>query len=390
MSDRPIVSGNAIIFTLAAIAALGSMAIHMLVPALPLLAHDLAIGEAQAQLAVSVYLAGLGGGQFVMGPAADRLGRRPVMMAGLVCYIVGAAAAALAPNLPVLLIARLLQALGGAAGVVTARVMVSDVFGAKEAAAKQATLMAVVLISPALAPLIGGALADTTGWRTIMGLLCMAGLLSVMMMARLLPETHQPAAASGNALKNIAVGYGRLLRNRRFLFTVGVLATASSGLYMFLGASSFLLIHRFGLTSAETGAGLLTVAVASVLGTRFVVLAQKCGDALSIGAAISATGAVGALICALLDLNSAVTFVAPMTLLGVGAGLMGPTAITEIAFVETGLAATATSLAGAIQMLASGLAIATLGLFAPIDPLILSIALVCATASTLTCSVLRH
>ncbi len=389
MSASTAKHGNAIIVTLAAIAALGSMAIHMLVPALPLLAHDLSVGEAQAQLAVSVYLAGLGGGQFIVGPAADRLGRRPVMMMGLVCYIIGAAVAAFASSLPVLLAARLLQALGGAAGVVTARVMVSDVFDPKEAAAKQATLMAVVLISPALAPLIGGALADTTGWRAIMGLLCVAGLFSVIMVKRLLPETHQPVAASGNALKNIAIGYSRLLRNRRFLFTTGVLATASSGLYMFLGASSFLLIHRFGLTSAETGAGLLTVAVASVLGTRFVVLAQKCGDALSIGAAISVTGAVGALMCATIDINSAVTFIAPMTLLGVGAGLMGPTAITEIAYLETGLAATATSLAGATQMLSSGAAIAALGLFAPIDPLTLSIALVCATASTLTCSLLR-
>jgi DHA1 family bicyclomycin/chloramphenicol resistance-like MFS transporter len=378
--------GSAIIFTLAAIAALGSMAIHMLVPALPLLAHDLSISEAQAQLAVSVYLAGLGGGQLLVGPAADRFGRRSVMMAGLVCYIAGAALAAFAPTLPVLLAARLLQALGGAAGVVTARVMVGDIFGEKDAAGKQATSMAVVLISPALAPLIGGALADAASWRAIMGLLAVSGLLATVMVVKLLPNIRtQPTQAA----HSILMGFARLLRRRRFLFTTGVLATASSGLYMFLGASSFLLIHRFDLSPAETGLALLTIAVASVIGTRFVVPIQRRGDVLRIGAGISAAGAIGALCCAVLGNTSAAVFIAPMTLLGVGAGLMGPAAITEVAFVETGLAATATSLAGATQMLASGIAIAVLGMFEPIDPVTLAMALVVATISTLLCAVLR-
>lgn len=153
------------ILTLAAIAAMGSMAIHMLVPALPLIAADFAIGEARAQQVVSAYLAGLAGGQLVAGPLVDRLGRRPVMLAGLALYILGAAASAFAPQPEWLLLARLVQAAGGACGVVTARVMVGDVFGSARAAGVQATLMTIVLISPAIAPVIGGTIADLAGWR---------------------------------------------------------------------------------------------------------------------------------------------------------------------------------------------------------------------------------
>lgn len=378
--------GASVIFTLAAIAALGSLAIHTLVPALPLLAHDLKIGEAEAQLAISVYLMGLGAGQLIVGPAADSMGRKPVMMIGLACYIAGTAGAAFAPNLSVLIVARLIQALGGAAGVVTARVMVGDIFGEKEGAAKQATLMAVVLISPAFAPLLGGALADAFGWRAIMMLLCVSGVAATVMVSRLLPDIGMPHRHTYSR----GAAWARLVRNRRFLLATGVLASSSSCLYMFLGASSFLLIHRFGLSAAETGVALLTVAAASVLGTQLVRRTQAWGDALSSGAGLAAVGAVGAVVCALFGNISAVAFIAPMTLLGVGAGLMGPTAITEIAFAEAGLAATATSLAGATQMLASACAISVLGTFEPLDPLTLSIALLCTSVAALCFSLSRR
>jgi DHA1 family bicyclomycin/chloramphenicol resistance-like MFS transporter len=143
---------------LASVAALGSMAIHMLVPALPVLAGELGLNPARAQQVVSVYLGGLACGQLIAGPVADRWGRRPVLLLGLACYMLGAAGGALAANFPLLLGARLLQAMGGAAGVVASRVMVGDLFDRAEAASRQATLMTIVLLSPAISPVIGGSL----------------------------------------------------------------------------------------------------------------------------------------------------------------------------------------------------------------------------------------
>lgn len=371
--------------TLALIAAMGSMAIHMLVPALPRIAAELAIGEARAQQVVSIYLAGLAGGQLVAGPLIDRLGRRPVMLAGLALYVAGAVLAALAPNPAQLLVARLIQASGGACCVVTARVMVGDLFGPARAAGVQATLMSIVLISPAFAPVIGGGVADLAGWRAIFGLLALAGMIGMIAALRGLPEPPRHARQAAGRTGLLA-SYLRLARNPRFALTTCALGAASSGLYMFLGAAPFLLVHRFALTAAQAGVALLAVAGAGIVGTRLVVPVQRHGDGLVLGTASGVTGAAIALALALTNNHGLIPFIAPFALLGLGAGLAGPVAFNAVAFAEPGLAATATSLAGATQMLASGSAMALLGLFAPVDPLRLACALCLSTGLAFTCA----
>ncbi|NLR70535.1 multidrug effflux MFS transporter [Novosphingobium sp. ERN07] len=374
------------ILTLAAIAAMGSMAIHMLVPALPLIAQDFGIGEARAQQVVSVYLAGLAGGQLVAGPLVDRLGRRPVMLAGLALYILGAAAAAFAPRPEWLLLARLVQASGGACGVVTARVMVGDVFGPARAAGVQATLMMIVLISPAVAPVVGGTIADIAGWRAVFGLLAAAGLLALITAWHRLPETGT-TRASGEKARNLFSAYAKLARNRAFVLTTAALCAASSGLYMFLGAAPFLLVHRYGLSSSEAGLALLAIAAASIGGTRLVVPVERRFSALVVGTACAAIGGITALALALAGIEGVVPLIAPITLLGLGAGMAGPVAFNAVAFAENGLAATATSVAGALQMLGSGSAMTLLGLFSPLDQLRVAGALTISTAIAFSCAV---
>lgn len=386
MNDPPALPGYRVtILTLAVIAAMGSMAIHMLVPALPLITADFAIGEAHAQQTISVYLAGLAAGQLVAGPLADRKGRRPVMLAGLGLFIAGALGAALAPALSWLLLARVVQAAGGACGVVAARVMVGDIFGPRRAAGAQASLMTVVLISPAIAPVIGGAIADLAGWRAIFGVLALAGACALFAARRRLPETGGPVGSDSQV--NLGSSYLRLVRNLHFVLTTATLAAASSGLYMFLGAAPFLLVHRFELSSSQAGGALFLIAIASILGTRLVVPVGRRANLLIVGTASSACGAAVALMLAMAGWESPVLLVAPILLVGLGAGLSGPVAFNAIAFTEVGLAATATSLAGALQMLISGSAMAVLGLFAPVDPLRLAIAIMAATGTALVCAV---
>lgn len=378
---------GATIVILAAIAATGSVAIHMLVPALPLIAGDFAIGEAKAQQVIGVYLAGLGSGQLVAGPLSDRLGRRPVMLAGLMLFIAGAVAGLLATTPALLLAARAVQAVGGACGVVTARVMVGDLFGRERAVGVQATLMTIVLISPAIAPVIGGSVADLAGWRAIFALLALAGGATLVAALKGLPETAQGQALTPQG--SLMATYGRLARSRQFVLTAATLGAASSGLFMFLGAAPFLLVHRFGLSSAEAGLALLWVAAASIVGTRLVVPIERRASALIVGTFSSSLGATAALVLALIGIDGVVPLIAPILLLGLGAGLAGPVAFNEIGFSEPGLAATATSLAGAWQMLASASAMSLLGMFAPIDPVRLATALMVTTWTALLCAVVR-
>jgi DHA1 family bicyclomycin/chloramphenicol resistance-like MFS transporter len=376
MTHRPAPAsgGLATILALAAISAMGSMAIHMLVPALPALANDLRIRPEQAQLAISVYLGGLGTGQLLAGPLVDRIGRRPVLLAGLALYIVGALVSALAPGLPTLLAARLVQAVGGAAGVVTSRVMVSDIFGREESARRQATLMMIVLVSPAFAPVVGGMLVAIGGWRLVPAVLTVTAALAMLVALLRLPETRivTRAPAGASLPRNLA----RLIRNRQFVLATLALAGGSSALYMFLASAPFLLVRGYGLSESEAGLCFLVVAFASICGTRVVGPLARRTDALRAGAALILTGALAELALAAAGFAGPLPLVAPMLLLGLGAGIVGPSAITVVLFAEDDLAGTATSIAGAIQMLASALATVVLGRFGPLDPLRLALALV--------------
>ena len=104
----------------------GTMAMHMFVTALPDAARSLGTTPGQMQMAISIYIIGLAAGQLCYGPLSDALGRRPMLITGLALYALGSVAAAFAPNLGTLLAARLLQALGGCAGLALGRAIVRD------------------------------------------------------------------------------------------------------------------------------------------------------------------------------------------------------------------------------------------------------------------------
>src|ERR1041384_2862069 len=111
---------------LSAITALAFCALHMVVPALPLLVVVFDDSPANVQLVLSLYLGGIAAGQLVYGPASDRFGRRPVLLAGLAMFLIGTALCGFAWSLAALICGRVLQAVGACAGVVLSRAIIRD------------------------------------------------------------------------------------------------------------------------------------------------------------------------------------------------------------------------------------------------------------------------
>ncbi len=380
--DPPVTHGRATILLLAAIAALASLATQLLVPTLPLIASDLRVSAGEAQLTVSLFLLGLAGAQLLVGPLSDQLGRKPVLLAGMALFVAGSLLGAFAANLPSLLAARLAQALGGAAGIVSGRVLVADLFPAQEHAARQATLMSVILVSPALAPVIGGFLGELAGWRSIFVVLTVVGLVVTAFTAIRLPgrigTANHPLSATGMR---------GALANRCFLGPALAVAGGSASLYMFLANAPFLLAHDHALSPREVGAFLMVAAGSSIGGTFLVAPIERRGSALLTGSATLFVAAFALLIGTLGGLTSMWFFMATTALLGFGAGMSGPAGIARIIRSAPGREGTATSLAGAAQMLASAASTAFLASFGNATTLRLAIGLtlgcLCAVAGAL-------
>ncbi|WOF42268.1 Bcr/CflA family efflux MFS transporter [Sphingopyxis indica] len=350
------------IVALAGISAMGSMATHMIVPALPRISDDLGIGIGTAQNVIAVYLIGLAVGQLIAGPIVDRVGRRPVLLAGLVLFVVAGFACTFAPGAALLLTARFAQGVGAAAGIVTSRVMTGDLFDKAEGGRRQANLMSVVMLSPAIAPVVGGMLADTAGWRPIFALVAAAGAAALVVVWLTVAES-MPATMHRHRATHLFHRHARLVRNPRFLRTVAAIAGGSTALYMFLSVAPFLLIDNWGLSERQAGFCLLAVASGGILGTLLVGWIERRSDALRAGLSCSVLGAGLAVALALYAQGggSWAMLIGPMILVALGAGIAGPSGIAAIIHIEEGVAGTAVSLSGSIQMAASSAGAIALG-----------------------------
>jgi len=132
------------------------VAITIFLPSLPAIADDLGTSQALAQMTVSAYLGTFALAQLVVGPLSDAVGRRGPLLAGLVLFTLGSAACAFAPDITVLITARVIQAIGGCACIVISRAIVRDTTDGAAATRAMAYLGMALAVAPMVAPLIGG------------------------------------------------------------------------------------------------------------------------------------------------------------------------------------------------------------------------------------------
>ena len=359
----------------------GTLAMHIFVPALPEAARSLGASIGEMQLTMSVYIFGLAVGQLAYGPLSDRFGRRPVLVAGLVLYTLAGLAACVLSNVHYLIVARLLQALGGCAGMVIGRAIVRDTALPQEAARRLATMNLMVALGPGAAPLIGGALATAFGWRSIFYALALLGFVNVLFALLLLPESH--AAEGGAKVGSLARNYRRLLTSPAFLgFAVGG-GCATTSMYAFISVSPFIFARQLGRPDYEVGiypAILLAgVWLGSMAATRLIPRLPI--DKLAVWAnAFSVLGALVFLGVAVTHQLSVLLVIGPMFVFGLGAGIASPAALTQAISVNPHVIGSASGLYGFSQMGVGALCTALVGLGS--DPA-LTAAIILATAGVI-------
>lgn len=240
---------GSLIMVLALLTMVSPLATDMYLPAFPQMASELGTTATGIQLTLTAFLIGLALGQLVIGPLSDGIGRRrPLLVGTLVCFL-ASVACALAPTVELMITARFVQGFSGAAGVVLARAVISDTSRGAVAAKLMSLMMIIGGIAPVLAPVAGGAIVLTMGWRgvfwviTVMVALMLLG--SIFFVKETLPAERRQAGGLAALLRN-----GRfVLGNRKYLGYTFTFVFAFGAMFAYISASPFVLQNILGLST---------------------------------------------------------------------------------------------------------------------------------------------
>jgi DHA1 family bicyclomycin/chloramphenicol resistance-like MFS transporter len=210
--DRP---RGALKLILIGLTTVGSVALNIYSPALPMARAEFGVSVSQANLSISLALIAFAVGLFCSGPLSDRVGRRPAVLIGLVLYVGGALLALFAHSMTTLILARIVTALGASAGVTVARAVLGDLFDKHRMTHEIASLTLITTMVNAAAPILGGLLIQWFAWRAVFAALVISGGSIAALVFFSLPETR-PAQRSRPNLR-IFIALRRVLRDRQFL-----------------------------------------------------------------------------------------------------------------------------------------------------------------------------
>ncbi|MFC5381481.1 Bcr/CflA family efflux MFS transporter [Aquipuribacter nitratireducens] len=250
------------------ITAAGPLTIDLYLPAYPTLAAEFGVAETQIQLTLTACVLGLALGQLVIGPVADRVGRRLPVVVGLAGWAVSSLLVALAPTLTLMTVGRFLQGFVVSAGMVTARAVLRDLSEGRDLARAFARLFLVVGAVPMVAPFLGSLVLEVTSWRGVFVVLAVIGVVLACVTALLLPETLPREQRRPVPVRSLGREYGRLLVDRDFIAPALVASLAFAGLFVYINGSSFVLQEEYGISSLAYGFVFAVVTVALITGSQ--------------------------------------------------------------------------------------------------------------------------
>jgi len=340
------------IVVLGLLVALGPLTIDMYLPALPRIAEDLTVSSSVVQLTLTGTLAGLGLGQLVIGPLSDSLGRRKPLIGGILLHMVASLVCLFAPNITVLGMARGLQGVGAAAGMVVAIAVVGDLYKDKVAATVMSRLMLVLGVAPVLAPSLGAAVLLKASWHWVFAVLViLAGALLVLAVLAL-PETLPLSHRRPLQVRGIGRTYLELLRDGRFVMLVLVGALGMAGLFAYVAGASFVLQGRYGLGQTAFALVFGAGAIALIGSTQCnVVLLRRFGPQQIMLWALVAASVAGVVFVGIsvAHLGGLFGFVVPVWVILAAMGLVIPNAPAVALTRHPDAAGTSAALLGAFQ-----------------------------------------
>jgi len=266
--------GNELIVFLAMAMALSALGIDLLLPAFPQIRAEfgLAPGSTEVSRFITAYFVGLAGGQLLIGPLADRFGRRPMLRAGMTLYVIGAALAVVAPSFGLLLLARFAWGVGAAGGRVLAVAIIRDRFVGAAMARTMSLIMAVFIIVPVIAPALGAVMLRFLAWDQLVVLNMLAAVLMLAWSVRL-EETLTPQRRRSLRPRELGVAVVHVMRHPRSGPLVIAQAVLFGGFASYLSTSEVVyseVFDRATMFPLLFGGMALTMGVATLVNSRVV------------------------------------------------------------------------------------------------------------------------
>ncbi|RZI98999.1 MAG: MFS transporter, partial [Rubrivivax sp.] len=355
--DAPAPPSGWLTANLVAQMALGLLAMTICLPSMQDWPATFGASQAQVQITFSAFVAAYGGLQLVHGPLSDRVGRKPVLLAGLVLCVAGSLLAALASELWMLVLGRIVQGAGSAAGMVVGRAMVQDLFIGPGRTRMMAFVGMTMGVCPPTAMLIGGQLHVRLGWQAnfvLMGVLASALCVAAW---RYLPNTRPDEAARSRGWGELMAGYLTLARQPVFLLYVAILGSATATFYAYLGGAP-LVLARYAVTPESIGLYIMAIPVSYIVGNALTTrLIHWRGERfiMRAGQLCSFVGLGLVLVLALARVQSPLALSLPLILLGIGHGLLVPPVLAGTVSVMPLLAGSAAAVAGLMQQMTGAL-----------------------------------
>ncbi len=333
--------------------AVGQMAQTIYVPVIADIAHDLSVRTGAVQRVMAAYLLTYGFSQLIYGPISDRIGRRPVILTGMMIFLVGALGALLSTNLTMLVAASAIQGMGTGVAGVMARTMPRDLYAGTALRYANSLLNMGILVSPLLAPVIGGALAMVFGWRACYAFLLALCACVAFAMFRWLPETRPVQTEK----RRMLASFRQLLGDSTFSCYLVMLIGALAGIAVFEASCGVLMGGVLGLSGLTVSILFILPIPAAFFGAWYAGRDGKTFHTLMWHSVISCLLA-GAMMWlpGWFGVMNIWTLIVPAALFFFGAGMLFPLATTGAMEPFPYLAGAAGALVGGMQNMGSGLA----------------------------------
>lgn len=367
-----------ILILVAVLSAFGPFITDFYLPALPALTHYFNTTASAVQLSLTFGMIGLAGGQLFIGPLSDKYGRKKLLLASLILFLISTIGAVTTNKISMFLFFRLLQGAFGAGAIVVSKSIATDLYDGRELAKFFSVASIVQGLAPVFAPVLGGFLLEVMDWKGIFFILFLLAL-AIIIMLLFFKESLSPSNKVVDGIFRVFKNYGGVLKNKQFMLYVAVQSLAMGAMFAYISASPFIFQEHYGISplaySICFGANGFAIMMGSLLSMRFRSISQGMGT--------------GSLLFWIMSLVVSVTLLFNIPVQGIETafflqmfclGLILPTSMTLALNLERENSGNASAILGFLTFLAGGVVSPLTGL----DNMITTTAIIITICSTFT------